>query len=65
MKLIDYHHAPGVVVPLDSPYMQAAARAIERGFGRRPVFIREGGSIPVVTTFHEKLGSIPCCSAGD
>ena len=30
--------------------------AIEAGFGRRPVFIREGGSIPVVSTFHEKLG---------
>jgi succinyl-diaminopimelate desuccinylase len=34
----------------------AAARAIELGFGRPPVFIREGGSIPVVSTFHEKLG---------
>ena len=48
--------APGVVVPLESPYVSAAARAIEQGFGRAPVFIREGGSIPVVSTFHEKLG---------
>lgn len=56
LELIEFHGAPGVVVPLESPYMQAAARAIERGFGRRPVFIREGGSIPVVSTFHEKLG---------
>jgi succinyl-diaminopimelate desuccinylase len=56
MELISFHGAPGVVVPLDSPYMDAAARAIEAGFGRRPVFIREGGSIPVVSTFHEKLG---------
>ena len=47
---------PAWSVPLDSPYMQAAARAIERGFGRPPVFIREGGSIPIVTTFHERLG---------
>jgi len=45
-----------VVVPLESPYVSAAARAIEQGFGRAPVFIREGGSIPVVGTFHEKLG---------
>jgi succinyl-diaminopimelate desuccinylase len=37
--------------------MTAAARAIEQGFGRRPVFIREGGSIPVVAAFHEKLGA--------
>jgi acetylornithine deacetylase/succinyl-diaminopimelate desuccinylase-like protein len=40
----------------DNQYVQAAARAIERGFGRKPVFTREGGSIPVVSTFHEQLG---------
>jgi succinyl-diaminopimelate desuccinylase len=56
LELTCFHGAPGVVVPLESPYMSAAARAIERGFGRAPVFIREGGSIPVVGTFHEKLG---------
>lgn len=56
MELIAYHGAPGVVVPLDSPYVQAASRAIEHGFGRAPVFIREGGSIPVVSTFRQQLG---------
>jgi len=56
MELIDFHGAPGVVVPLDSPYIEAAAKAIEHGFGRRPLFMREGGSIPVVTTFKQKLG---------
>jgi acetylornithine deacetylase/succinyl-diaminopimelate desuccinylase-like protein len=56
LELIDMHGAPGVVVPLDSPYIAAAQRAIERGFGRAPVFMREGGSIPVVATFHELLG---------
>ena len=56
MELIDFHGAPGVVVPLDSPYVAAAERAIEHGFGRRPVFMREGGSIPVVATFHDLLG---------
>src|SRR6185503_7983582 len=40
----------------DHPFMQAAARAIERGFGHSPVFTREGGSIPVVQTFQEELG---------
>lgn len=40
----------------DNPFVQAAARAIERGFGKRPVFNREGGSIPVVSTFSEVLG---------
>ena len=56
LEIIDYHHAPGVVVSLDSPYIQAARAAIEHGFGIPPVFIREGGSIPVVNVFHDELG---------
>lgn len=40
----------------DNPYVQAAGRAIEKGFGKKPVFTREGGSIPVVSTFQEVLG---------
>ena len=40
----------------DNPFVQAASRAIEHGFGRKPVFTREGGSIPVVSTFQEELG---------
>jgi acetylornithine deacetylase/succinyl-diaminopimelate desuccinylase-like protein len=54
-ELIEHHGAPGVLVSLDSPYIEAAARAIEHAFGRRPVFTREGGSIPIVTTFHQRL----------
>ncbi|MGI9429408.1 MAG: dipeptidase [Bythopirellula sp.] len=55
LELIDYHGAPGIAMPLDSPYLEAAAEAIESGFGKRPVFIREGGSIPIVNTFAETL----------
>jgi succinyl-diaminopimelate desuccinylase len=44
------------MVPIDSPFMTAAAKAIERGFGKPPVFIRTGGSIPVVNSFSEQLG---------
>ena len=40
----------------DNPFVKAAGRAIDRGFGRTPVFNREGGSIPVVSTFQEVLG---------
>ena len=47
----------------DNKYVQAAGRAIERGFGKRPVFNREGGSIPVVATFQEELG-LPCVLFG-
>lgn len=40
----------------DHPVLQAAARALERGFGAGAVFIREGGSIPLVGMFDEILG---------
>lgn len=43
--------ASGMMVDLNRPCMKAAARAVEFGFGRSPVFIREGGSIPIVGTF--------------
>ncbi|MDX1963320.1 MAG: dipeptidase [Pirellulales bacterium] len=55
-ELTDFHGAPGVLVSLDSPYVACAQRAIEQGFGRAPVFIREGGSIPIVGDFKEILG---------
>ncbi len=42
---------------LRSPYMEAAARAYAFGFGKRPVFTREGGSIPIVATFQSVLGA--------
>jgi acetylornithine deacetylase/succinyl-diaminopimelate desuccinylase-like protein len=40
----------------DNKYVRAAGRAIEQGFGASPVFNREGGSIPVVSTFQQELG---------
>lgn len=49
------HAAAPVMVPRDSSMMRAGMRALEAGFGRRPVFIREGGSIPIVGTFQECL----------
>jgi succinyl-diaminopimelate desuccinylase len=56
MELIDMHGAPGSMVPIDSPFMTAASQAIAKGFGIAPVFIRSGGSIPVVNAFAERLG---------
>lgn len=55
MKLVSHHGSPGVLVPLESPYIAAASRAIAHAFGRPPVFTREGGSIPIVTAFHQIL----------
>lgn len=51
-----YHGCAAFLLPLESPYLAAARRAIQAGFGTDPVLIREGGSIPVVTTFKEVLG---------
>jgi acetylornithine deacetylase/succinyl-diaminopimelate desuccinylase-like protein len=40
---------------IDSPQMQAAIAAYEKGFNARPVFLPEGGSIPVVATIRNVL----------
>jgi len=45
------------------PYFDAAHRALERGFGKRAVFIREGGSIPFVTDMSDTF-KIPCILMG-
>ena len=47
--------APAVLVNVNSPGVHAATRAIEAGFGVKPVFIREGGSIPVVGLLKRNL----------
>ena len=49
------HDGMWAVMDQDSAYMQAAARAYEFGFGAPPVFVREGGSIPIVGTFQKVL----------
>ncbi len=45
-----------VLVEMDSPAMKLAARAVEIGFGAKPVMMREGGSIPVVGLIKAALG---------
>lgn len=47
--------APPCLVDTQHKWMQAAAAALQEGFGREAVFIREGGSIPIVQTFTEYL----------
>ncbi|MHC4946064.1 MAG: dipeptidase [Planctomycetota bacterium] len=48
--------AKPALVSRESPFIQAGTRAMEKGFGKTPVFIRCGGSIPVVNVFKEVLG---------
>ncbi|HEX2094885.1 MAG TPA: dipeptidase [Longimicrobiaceae bacterium] len=40
-----------------APIFQSATRALERAFGRAPVFTREGGSIPIVQAFEQTFGA--------
>ena len=53
VELKETHGTPAVLVPVDNPYVQAAARAIQQAFGRPPLFTREGGSIPIVAAFQQ------------
>jgi acetylornithine deacetylase/succinyl-diaminopimelate desuccinylase-like protein len=55
-EVLTHHGAPAVLVDVDTPGVRAAIRAVETGFGTRPVFIREGGSIPVVGLIKQRLG---------
>jgi len=45
------------------PIFQKAIHALEAGFGKRAVFIREGGSIPFVTQMHDTF-KVPCVLMG-
>jgi acetylornithine deacetylase/succinyl-diaminopimelate desuccinylase-like protein len=56
LTLCNFGLAKPALVDRDIPAMQAAAHAYQRAFGVRPVFIREGGSIPVVTLLKDELG---------
>jgi acetylornithine deacetylase/succinyl-diaminopimelate desuccinylase-like protein len=63
LKVTRMHGGKPWMTAFDNPFVQAAGRAIEKGFGQRPVYNREGGSIPVVATFQEQLG-LPCVLFG-
>jgi acetylornithine deacetylase/succinyl-diaminopimelate desuccinylase-like protein len=56
VKVTRMHGGKPWMASYDNAFIQAASRAIERGFGQKPVLTREGGSIPVVSTFQEELG---------
>jgi acetylornithine deacetylase/succinyl-diaminopimelate desuccinylase-like protein len=50
------HGGSPFLCPTDAPEFQATERALQRAFGRKPVLIREGGSIPFTATIQEALG---------
>jgi acetylornithine deacetylase/succinyl-diaminopimelate desuccinylase-like protein len=56
VKVTPLHGGQGYVCPIDLPAYQAAEKAFEESFGKTPVPVRSGGSIPIISTFEEVLG---------
>jgi acetylornithine deacetylase/succinyl-diaminopimelate desuccinylase-like protein len=50
------HGGQAYVSPLDTPEFEAASRALEHTFGKKPIPVRSGGSIPIVAVFEKVLG---------
>ena len=53
------HGANPILIPTNANSIVAASRALTRVFGKKTVFMREGGSIPIVDTFVNKLKAPP------
>lgn len=56
VKVTPMHGGESYVCPIDLPAYQCADRAYEKAFGRRPLAVRRGGSIPIIATFEKILG---------
>ncbi|HTI13953.1 MAG TPA: dipeptidase [Dictyobacter sp.] len=54
-NITNIHGGEGVLIEPDSAPIQAAASALETVYGKPPVFLREGGSIPIAALFNEVL----------
>jgi len=57
IKITNMHGGHPVIIPLESKAMKAAAVATSKAFGKKTVFTREGGSIPIVVDFMKQLKS--------
>jgi len=51
-----HHSGKPALTPMDHPVVKTGMLALEQGFGVKPVYQREGGSIPIVAAFDEILG---------
>jgi len=56
VKVIPHHGGQPCVTEIDSTEYLAASKAIEKSFGKKPIPIRSGGSIPIVALFESILG---------
>jgi len=59
VTLHEMHGARPALAPIDSLGVSAATEALKKGFGKKPLYQREGGSIPIVVTFQQVLGATP------
>ncbi|KXX72329.1 dipeptidase [Flammeovirga sp. SJP92] len=56
VKVTAHHGGTPVVIPTNSTEYQAANDAYAEAFGKEPIPVRSGGSIPIVALFKEELG---------
>ena len=56
VKAEEHHGGEPYMTPIDSDAYRAAAKAIETTFGKDPIPVRGGGSIPICSLFEKELG---------
>ena len=56
VKVTPLHGGQGYVCPITLPAYQAAEKGFEKAFGKKPLAVRRGGSIPIIATFEQVLG---------
>jgi len=56
VKVKPHHGGEAAVTPIDSVGYKAASMAYEKSFGKKPIPVRSGGSIPIVAMFEKELG---------
>ena len=56
VKVTPMHGGQGYVCPISLPAYKAAEKGFEKAFGKKPLAVRRGGSIPIIATFEEVLG---------
>lgn len=56
VKVTPHHGGDPLVIPIDFPGYRAASNAMEETFGKTPIPVRGGGSIPIVALFEKELG---------
>lgn len=56
VKAAEHHGGEPYITPIDSDAYQAASKAIATTFGKEPIPVRGGGSIPICALFEKELG---------